>query len=120
MTAAMAGGADAALAGAAVLALTIAGAIAVRWVNGRLRSLRTQLLVIAGSGVVLGALTAWMLAALMLLDQAQLRPTLAVLGLTAVTGSLVVGNSPEEFAAQIKAEYEVYKKVVDQQKLKLD
>ena len=36
------------------------------------------------------------------------------------TGSLVVGNSPEEFAAQIKAEYEVYKKVVDTQKLKLD
>jgi tripartite-type tricarboxylate transporter receptor subunit TctC len=36
------------------------------------------------------------------------------------TGSLVVANSPEEFAAQIKAEYEVYKKVVDQQKLKLD
>ena len=36
------------------------------------------------------------------------------------TGSLVVGNTPEEFAAQIKAEYEVYKKVVDQQKLKLD
>jgi tripartite-type tricarboxylate transporter receptor subunit TctC len=36
------------------------------------------------------------------------------------TGSLVVGNSPEEFAAQIKAEFEVYKKVVEQQKLKLD
>ncbi len=36
------------------------------------------------------------------------------------TGSLVVANSPEEFAAQIKAECEVYKKVVDQQKLKLD
>lgn len=36
------------------------------------------------------------------------------------TGSLVVGNSPEEFAAQIKAEFEVYKKVVDTQKLKLD
>jgi tripartite-type tricarboxylate transporter receptor subunit TctC len=36
------------------------------------------------------------------------------------TGSLVVGNSPEEFSAQIKAEFEVYKKVVDQQKLKLD
>ena len=36
------------------------------------------------------------------------------------TGSLVVGNTPEEFAAQIKAEFEVYKKVVDQQKLKLD
>ncbi|MGV0960023.1 MAG: tripartite tricarboxylate transporter substrate binding protein BugE [Limnohabitans sp.] len=36
------------------------------------------------------------------------------------TGSLVVGNTPEEFAAQIKAEFEVYKKVVDTQKLKLD
>ena len=36
------------------------------------------------------------------------------------TGSLVVANTPEQFAAQIKAEYEVYKKVVDQQKLKLD
>jgi tripartite-type tricarboxylate transporter receptor subunit TctC len=36
------------------------------------------------------------------------------------TGSLVVANTPEEFAVQIKAEFEVYKKVVDQQKLKLD
>ena len=36
------------------------------------------------------------------------------------TGSLVVANTPEQFAAQIKAEFEVYKKVVDQQKLKLD
>ncbi len=36
------------------------------------------------------------------------------------TGSLVVGNTPQEFAAQMKAEFEVYKKVVDQQKLKLD
>ncbi len=36
------------------------------------------------------------------------------------TGSLVIGNNPQEFAAQIKAEYEVYKKVVDTAKLKLD
>jgi tripartite-type tricarboxylate transporter receptor subunit TctC len=36
------------------------------------------------------------------------------------TGSLVVGNTPEQFAAQMKAEYEVYKKVVDTQKLRLD
>lgn len=36
------------------------------------------------------------------------------------TGSLVVGNSPSEFTAQIKAEYEVYKGVVAKQKLKLD
>jgi tripartite-type tricarboxylate transporter receptor subunit TctC len=36
------------------------------------------------------------------------------------TGSLVVANTPEEFTAQIKAEFEVYKKVVEQQNLKLD
>lgn len=36
------------------------------------------------------------------------------------TGSLIVGNTPAEFAAQIKAEYEVYKKVVADQKLKLE
>ena len=36
------------------------------------------------------------------------------------TGSLVVGNTPEQFAAQIKAEFEVYKKVVETQKLSLD
>jgi hypothetical protein len=36
------------------------------------------------------------------------------------TGSLIVANSPEQFAAQIAAEFEVYKKVVAQQKLKLD
>ena len=36
------------------------------------------------------------------------------------TGSLVVANTPEEFAAQIAAEFDVYKNVVVQQKLKLD
>jgi tripartite-type tricarboxylate transporter receptor subunit TctC len=36
------------------------------------------------------------------------------------TGSLVVANTPAEFQAQAKAEFEVYKKVVAQQKLKLD
>jgi len=36
------------------------------------------------------------------------------------TGSLVVGNTPEQFAAQIKAEFETYQKVVDSAKLKLD
>lgn len=36
------------------------------------------------------------------------------------TGSLMVLNSPQEFAAQIKAEFEVYRKVVVDQKLKLD
>ncbi len=36
------------------------------------------------------------------------------------TGSIIVGNTPEQFAAQIKAEYEVYKKVVDSAGLKLE
>ncbi len=36
------------------------------------------------------------------------------------TGSLIAANTPEQFAAQIAAEFEVYKKVVAQQKLKLD
>jgi len=36
------------------------------------------------------------------------------------TNSFIVANSPEEFAAQIKAEFEVYKEVVQKQKLTLD
>ena len=36
------------------------------------------------------------------------------------TGSLIVANTPEEFAAQIKAEFEVYKQVVVKQKLQLE
>ena len=36
------------------------------------------------------------------------------------TGSLVVGNTPAEFAKQIQAEYDVYKDVVKKQNLKLD
>ena len=36
------------------------------------------------------------------------------------TGSLIVANTPEQFTAQISAEYEVYKKVVVLQKLKLE
>ncbi len=36
------------------------------------------------------------------------------------TGSLIVGNTPEQFAQQIAAEFAVYKKVVVQQKLSLE
>ncbi|HQR99237.1 MULTISPECIES: tripartite tricarboxylate transporter substrate binding protein BugE [unclassified Polaromonas] len=36
------------------------------------------------------------------------------------TGSIIVGNTPEQFAAQMKAEFEVYKKVVTSAGLKLD
>ena len=36
------------------------------------------------------------------------------------TGSIIIANTPEQFAEQIKAEYAVYKKVVDSAKLNLD
>ena len=36
------------------------------------------------------------------------------------TGSLIVANTPEQFAAQMKAELEIYKSVVTKQKLSLD
>ncbi|MES2952214.1 MAG: tripartite tricarboxylate transporter substrate binding protein BugE [Pseudomonadota bacterium] len=36
------------------------------------------------------------------------------------TGSFVVGNTPDQFGAQMKAEYEVYKKVVESAKLRLE
>ena len=36
------------------------------------------------------------------------------------TGSIIIGNSPEQFAEQIRNEFDVYKKVVDTAKLKLD
>ena len=36
------------------------------------------------------------------------------------TGSIIVANTPEQFAAQIRAEFEVYKKVVESAHLKLE
>jgi tripartite-type tricarboxylate transporter receptor subunit TctC len=36
------------------------------------------------------------------------------------TGSLIIGNTPQQFADQIKAEYAVYKQVVEQAGLRLD
>ena len=36
------------------------------------------------------------------------------------TGSIIIANTPEQFAAQIKAEFEVYKKVVSDSKLTLE
>ena len=36
------------------------------------------------------------------------------------TGAFIVANTPEQFGAQIKAEFETYKRVVEQQKLRLD
>jgi tripartite-type tricarboxylate transporter receptor subunit TctC len=34
------------------------------------------------------------------------------------TGAIIVANTPAEFAQEIKAEYEAYKKVVEEKKLK--
>ncbi|WP_332816376.1 tripartite tricarboxylate transporter substrate binding protein BugE [Ramlibacter sp.] len=36
------------------------------------------------------------------------------------TGSIIIANTPEQFAEQIKAEFAVYRKVVDSAKLRLD
>ena len=36
------------------------------------------------------------------------------------TGSLVIGNTPEQFTSQIKAEFDVYKEVVTKQNLKIE
>ena len=36
------------------------------------------------------------------------------------TGSLIVANTPEQFTAETRAEFEVYKRVVQQQKLTLE
>ncbi|NQW67233.1 MAG: tripartite tricarboxylate transporter substrate binding protein BugE [Burkholderiales bacterium] len=44
----------------------------------------------------------------------------AVIKRIEATGSKVIGNTPEQFAQQLKAEFEVYKKVVYAQKLHLD
>jgi tripartite-type tricarboxylate transporter receptor subunit TctC len=44
----------------------------------------------------------------------------AVIKRIEATGSKVIGNTPEQFAQQLKAEFEVYKKVVHAQKLHLD
>lgn len=44
----------------------------------------------------------------------------AVIKRIEATGSKVIGNTPEQFAQQLKAEFEVYKKVVNAQKLSLD
>ncbi|MFY8192576.1 MAG: tripartite tricarboxylate transporter substrate-binding protein, partial [Limnohabitans sp.] len=44
----------------------------------------------------------------------------AVIKRIEATGSKVVANSAAQFASQLKDEYLLYKKVVDDQKLKLD
>jgi tripartite-type tricarboxylate transporter receptor subunit TctC len=46
------------------------------------------------------------------LDQANVRARIEE------TASIVIGNTPEEFAQQIKAEYDIYHKVVQERQIK--
>ena len=48
------------------------------------------------------------------LDEPGLRPRIEA------TGSVVVASTPEEFAAEIKADYELLKRVVAERKLTLE
>lgn len=73
-----------------VVALTVAVGLFLRKTTVRLWSLRAQLLAISLAGTVVGALVAWLLATAMILDEAQLVPTLAVLVATFVLAALIV------------------------------
>ena len=75
---------------AAIVALAVVAGLVVRRLTARMRTLRSQLLLIAATGLVVGAVAAWLLAALMVLETDQLAPTLAVLGLTAAVGTVIV------------------------------
>jgi len=81
----------AALVGAlAIAALVGIVGIALRRWTARMRTLRGQLLVITSSGILVAALTSWLLADLMILQEDQLRPTLVVLAVTAVVAAALI------------------------------
>ncbi|MFM7535557.1 MAG: sensor histidine kinase [Acidimicrobiales bacterium] len=77
--------------GALAVLLSTAGiGFALRRATVRLWSVRAQLLAISLAGTVVGALVAWLLATAMILDEAQLVPTLAVLVVTFVLAMVIV------------------------------
>lgn len=81
-----------------VAALTLVGAVllavvlglVLRRVSQRMRTLRSQLLLITLAGVVVGALCAWQATRLMLLDARLLGPVLLVLVITALVAAVIV------------------------------
>jgi signal transduction histidine kinase len=79
----------AALAGAAILLLAAGAGFALRRWSGRLRTLRSQLLVIAVAAIAAAAVAAWLLADLMILSEEQLGPVLIVLAMTAGIAAVV-------------------------------
>jgi signal transduction histidine kinase len=77
------------LAGAAILLLAVGAGFALRRWSGRLRTLRSQLLVIAIAAIAVAAGAAWLLADLMILSEEQLGPVLIVLAMTAGIAAVV-------------------------------
>jgi signal transduction histidine kinase len=78
------------LAALAIVAVTLAVGLGLRRWTAAFPTLRRQLLVITTTGVVVAALAAWLLARLMILDEDQLGPVLAVLALAAVIAGVLV------------------------------
>lgn len=81
---------EAVLGAAGVLAVTVGIGLVLRRASSRLRTLRSQLLVIALAGTLMGAVVAWLLATAMILDGSQLAPTLAVLVVTSILAAVIV------------------------------
>lgn len=80
----------AALGALAVAALVGAVGLLLRRSTARMRTLRGQLLLITTSGIAVAAITAWLLADLMILDEDQLGPMLVVLAVTAVVAAVLI------------------------------
>lgn len=85
----------AALAATGILVLAVAVGLALRRWTSRLRTLRVQLLVISSSGILIAAVASWLLADLMILEDDQLRPTLVLLGVTALIAGLLITVATE-------------------------
>lgn len=74
----------------AIAALVVAVGFGLRRWTARMHTLRAQLLVITMSGILVAAITSWLLADLMILQEDQLRPTLVVLAITAVVAAALI------------------------------
>lgn len=74
----------------AIAALVLVVGFVLRRGTARMRTLRSQLLLITFCGIAVAAITSWVLADLMILDEDQLRPMLAVLGVTAVVAAVLI------------------------------
>ena len=103
------------LAALAIVAVTLAVGLGLRRWTAAFPTLRRQLLVITTTGVVVAALAAWLLARLMILDEDQLGPVLAVLALAAVIAGVLAmkGRSELKNVNGLPRTVETAKKVPD-------